>query len=60
MEMMDNGKKIIFTCSSPYRTDGKTYMVLQSKSMYMYYDLLTGTGIGRLSLLDTDKDGSVF
>jgi len=60
MEMLDNGKKIVFTCSSPYRKDGKTYTAMQSKSMYIYYDLFADTGVGQLSLLDSDKDGTVF
>jgi len=64
MEMLDNGKKIILTASFPFENnDGastKTYMTLKTLSLYLYYDLFDSTGIGQLSLLDVDKEGSVF
>jgi hypothetical protein len=60
IEMLDNGKKMIITYSSPYMRNDKTYMTLKSKSFYVYYDLFTGTGVGEVSLLDVDRDGTVF
>lgn len=60
IEMLDNGKKMIITYSNPYIRNDKTYMALRSKSFYVYYDLFTGTGVGEVSLLDVDRDGTVF